>query len=129
MSLIFGARDAKLIGLIPPKPPARALYADILSFTHHRKSSPLRPQSTQPSHVPSSPSKKLATQKECFSYRKSPKYVSFDKSRHNEQTLTVHQERIARIMDVSRVAIHYGYLPLILYLGYSRSEPKPTFIR
>jgi import receptor subunit TOM7 len=39
------------------------------------------------------------------------------------------QERIARIIDVSRVAIHYGYLPLILYLGYSQSEPKPSLIR
>jgi import receptor subunit TOM7 len=43
--------------------------------------------------------------------------------------LTHFQERIARIIDVSRVAIHYGYLPLILYLGYSRSEPKPSLIR
>ncbi|KAL6160208.1 translocase of the outer mitochondrial membrane [Exserohilum turcicum] len=39
------------------------------------------------------------------------------------------KERIARIIDVSRVAIHYGYLPLILYLGYTRSEPKPSLIR
>ncbi|KAF3035635.1 hypothetical protein E8E11_003123 [Didymella keratinophila] len=38
-------------------------------------------------------------------------------------------ERIARIIDVSRVAIHYGYLPLILYLGYSQSQPKPSLIR
>ena len=44
-------------------------------------------------------------------------------------TLTQHQERIARIIDVSRVAIHYGYLPLILYLGYSQSQPKPSLIR
>ena len=43
--------------------------------------------------------------------------------------LTIAQERITRIIDVSRVAIHYGYLPLILYLGYSRSEPKPSLIR
>ncbi|ORX92295.1 TOM7 family-domain-containing protein [Clohesyomyces aquaticus] len=43
--------------------------------------------------------------------------------------LTPSQERIARVIDVSRVAIHYGYLPLILYLGYSRSEPKPSLIR
>ena len=40
-----------------------------------------------------------------------------------------HQERIARIIDVSRVAIHYGYLPLILYIGYSQSQPKPSLIR
>jgi import receptor subunit TOM7 len=39
------------------------------------------------------------------------------------------QERIVRIIDVSRVAIHYGYLPLILYLGYSQSQPKPSLIR
>jgi import receptor subunit TOM7 len=69
------------------------------------------------------------------------------------------KERIAKIIDVSRVAIHYGYLPLIIYLGmspcprsllnpaiisgntkamtkvltywtgYTRSEPRPTLIR
>jgi hypothetical protein len=27
------------------------------------------------------------------------------------------KERIAKVIDVARVAIHYGYLPLILYLG------------
>ncbi|KAG6041911.1 hypothetical protein E4U41_000399 [Claviceps citrina] len=37
------------------------------------------------------------------------------------------KERIAKLIDVSRVAIHYGYLPLILYLGYTRSEP-PSFL-
>ncbi|EEU44727.1 uncharacterized protein NECHADRAFT_71843 [Fusarium vanettenii 77-13-4] len=36
------------------------------------------------------------------------------------------KERIAKLIDVSRVAIHYGYLPLILYLGYTRSEPRPS---
>ncbi|KAI5854917.1 TOM complex component Tom7 [Tricharina praecox] len=39
------------------------------------------------------------------------------------------KERISRIIDLSRVAIHYGYLPLIIYLGYTRSEPKPALIR
>ncbi|KAF5628203.1 FAD carrier FLX1 [Fusarium tjaetaba] len=39
------------------------------------------------------------------------------------------KERIAKLIDVSRVAIHYGYLPLILYLGYTRSEPRPSVIR
>ncbi|KAK3684838.1 hypothetical protein B0T22DRAFT_464278 [Podospora appendiculata] len=27
------------------------------------------------------------------------------------------KERISRIIEVSRIAIHYGYLPLVLYLG------------
>ncbi|PQE13902.1 Mitochondrial folate carrier protein [Rutstroemia sp. NJR-2017a BBW] len=56
------------------------------------------------------------------------------------------KERIGKIIDYSRVAIHYGYLPLILYLGmvaglhvghkemliiagYTRSEPRPSVIR
>ncbi|MCJ1385917.1 hypothetical protein MMC17_009041 [Xylographa soralifera] len=56
------------------------------------------------------------------------------------------KERIAKVIDISRIAIHYGYLPLIIYLGekreidfsrivliysqgYTRSDPKPSFIR
>ncbi|KAK6353460.1 hypothetical protein TWF696_005424 [Orbilia brochopaga] len=39
------------------------------------------------------------------------------------------KERITRIIDISRVVVHYGYLPLILYIGYTQSEPKPSLIR
>ncbi|EPQ61962.1 hypothetical protein BGT96224_1752 [Blumeria graminis f. sp. tritici 96224] len=39
------------------------------------------------------------------------------------------KERIGKIIDLSRVAIHYGYLPLIVYLGYTYSEPQPSLIR
>ncbi|TGZ84400.1 Tom7-domain-containing protein [Ascodesmis nigricans] len=39
------------------------------------------------------------------------------------------KERLSRLIDFGRIAIHYGYLPLIIYLGYTRSEPKPAFIR
>ncbi|ATY66686.1 mitochondrial folate carrier [Cordyceps militaris] len=39
------------------------------------------------------------------------------------------KERIGKLIDISRVAVHYGYLPLILYLGYTRSDPKPSLIR
>jgi hypothetical protein len=28
-----------------------------------------------------------------------------------------HQERISKILDITREVVHYGYLPLILYLG------------
>ncbi|KAF2666237.1 Tom7-domain-containing protein [Microthyrium microscopicum] len=38
------------------------------------------------------------------------------------------KERIAKILDISRVAIHYGYIPLILYMGYTRSAPRPSLI-
>ncbi|CAL3966051.1 unnamed protein product [Diplocarpon coronariae] len=39
------------------------------------------------------------------------------------------KERIGKVIDYSRVAIHYGYLPLVLYLGYTFSEPRPSLIR
>ncbi|KAJ6149948.1 Tom7-domain-containing protein [Penicillium samsonianum] len=47
------------------------------------------------------------------------------------------KERVSKVIDISRVAIHYGYLPLIVYLvnktpkktGYTYSEPKPTLFR
>ncbi|ETI23441.1 hypothetical protein G647_05243 [Cladophialophora carrionii CBS 160.54] len=39
------------------------------------------------------------------------------------------KERIGKILDITREVVHYGYLPLILYLGYTRSEPKPALIR
>ncbi|KAL4989053.1 TOM7 family-domain-containing protein [Aspergillus falconensis] len=39
------------------------------------------------------------------------------------------KERISKVIDVSRVAVHYGYLPLILYLGYTYSEPRPSLFK
>ncbi|GAB1729552.1 hypothetical protein D0869_07327 [Hortaea werneckii] len=39
------------------------------------------------------------------------------------------KERITRVIDFGRITIQYGYLPLILYLGYTRSNPRPSLIR
>ncbi|KAJ5566962.1 Tom7-domain-containing protein [Penicillium sp. DV-2018c] len=39
------------------------------------------------------------------------------------------KERASKVIDISRVAIHYGYLPLIIYLGYTYSSPKPSLFR
>ncbi|KXJ92955.1 TOM7 family-domain-containing protein [Microdochium bolleyi] len=39
------------------------------------------------------------------------------------------KERIGKLIEVGRVVMHYGYIPMILYLGYTRSEPKPSVIR
>ncbi|TVY26122.1 Mitochondrial import receptor subunit [Lachnellula hyalina] len=58
-----------------------------------------------------------------------PKFVTPDKSPSKMQLSEESKERISKVIDLSRVAIHYGYLPLILYLGYTRSEPRPSLIR
>lgn len=34
----------------------------------------------------------------------------------------VAQERISKILDITREVVHYGYLPLILYLGKARQN-------
>lgn len=39
------------------------------------------------------------------------------------------RERIAAIIEFSRVTLHYTYIPLIVYLGYTRSNPKPDLLR
>ncbi|PHH53801.1 Mitochondrial import receptor subunit TOM7 [Ceratocystis fimbriata CBS 114723] len=39
------------------------------------------------------------------------------------------KERIGRLIDVSQVVVHYGYIPFILYLGLTRSYPRPSIIR
>ncbi|KAL1584362.1 hypothetical protein WHR41_06370 [Cladosporium halotolerans] len=39
------------------------------------------------------------------------------------------KERIARVIGFAQVGVHYGYLPLIIYLGYTRSNPRPSLIR
>ncbi|PGH14436.1 hypothetical protein AJ79_03079 [Helicocarpus griseus UAMH5409] len=39
------------------------------------------------------------------------------------------KERISKVIGVSRVAIHYGYLPLIIYLGYTYTEPRPQLFK
>lgn len=39
------------------------------------------------------------------------------------------KERIAKLLDLSRVAIHYGWIPLIVYLGYTQSVPRPSLMK
>ncbi|KFY06318.1 hypothetical protein V491_08712, partial [Pseudogymnoascus sp. VKM F-3775] len=39
------------------------------------------------------------------------------------------KERVGKLIDVSRVVIHYGFLPLVVYIGYTQSQPRPSLIR
>ena len=39
------------------------------------------------------------------------------------------KERLAAIIELSRITLHYTYIPLIVYLGYTRSNPKPDLLR
>ncbi|KAF9266341.1 Tom7-domain-containing protein [Marasmius fiardii PR-910] len=39
------------------------------------------------------------------------------------------KERIAKVVDVSRTILHYGWIPLIIYVGFTRSNPQPSLIK
>ncbi|RMD42536.1 hypothetical protein DV735_g2608, partial [Chaetothyriales sp. CBS 134920] len=57
-----------------------------------------------------------------------PAIVQFSEETKVGVRLHGRHERISKILDITREVVHYGYLPLILYLGYTRSEPKPSLI-
>ncbi|KAJ1506850.1 hypothetical protein HMI55_001006 [Coelomomyces lativittatus] len=39
------------------------------------------------------------------------------------------KERIVHALEIIKKVIHVGYIPLILYIGITRSEPRPSIIR
>ncbi|KAI9574795.1 hypothetical protein HD554DRAFT_2010292 [Boletus coccyginus] len=39
------------------------------------------------------------------------------------------KERILKVVDLGRTVLHYGWIPMIIYFGYTRSSPQPMFIK
>ncbi|KAI9105619.1 hypothetical protein DFS34DRAFT_600144 [Phlyctochytrium arcticum] len=39
------------------------------------------------------------------------------------------RERIMKLVDLGRRAIHIGFIPFILYIGFTRSFPRPNVLR
>ncbi|GAC73383.1 F1-ATP synthase assembly protein [Moesziomyces antarcticus T-34] len=38
------------------------------------------------------------------------------------------KERIVKAVDVSKTLLHYGWVPFVLYIGFTRSTPQPSLI-
>ncbi|ODV79059.1 Tom7-domain-containing protein [Suhomyces tanzawaensis NRRL Y-17324] len=36
------------------------------------------------------------------------------------------KERIIKVLDYSKTVAHYGFIPFVLYLGWSTSPTKPS---
>lgn len=34
------------------------------------------------------------------------------------------KERVARVADAARTAVHYGWIPFVLYLGWTSTAPQ-----
>ncbi|ORX95113.1 Tom7-domain-containing protein [Basidiobolus meristosporus CBS 931.73] len=39
------------------------------------------------------------------------------------------KELILRATDITKRIVHIGFIPFIIYLGFTRSSPKPSLIR
>ncbi|TFK20362.1 Tom7-domain-containing protein [Coprinopsis marcescibilis] len=39
------------------------------------------------------------------------------------------KERITKVIELSRTVIHYGWIPFIIYVGFTRSNPQPSLIK
>ncbi|KAJ9477042.1 Mitochondrial import receptor subunit TOM7 [Pseudozyma hubeiensis] len=39
------------------------------------------------------------------------------------------KERIVKAVDVSKTLLHYGWVPFVLYIGFTRSTPQPSLIK
>ncbi|KAI8805564.1 hypothetical protein BJ742DRAFT_820064 [Cladochytrium replicatum] len=39
------------------------------------------------------------------------------------------RERIYKLFDFTKRVVHIGFIPLIIFLGYTRSVPRPSLIR
>ncbi|KAI8057797.1 hypothetical protein BDF22DRAFT_739199 [Syncephalis plumigaleata] len=39
------------------------------------------------------------------------------------------KELIARCTEVVKRLVHFGFVPFIIYLGFTRSVPRPSFMR
>lgn len=38
-------------------------------------------------------------------------------------------ERIFKLVELGRTVMHYGWIPFIIYVGYTRSNPQPSLIK
>ncbi|UZJ56162.1 hypothetical protein CBS101457_005482 [Exobasidium rhododendri] len=39
------------------------------------------------------------------------------------------KEMIVRAVDVGKTVLHYGWVPFVLYVGFTRSSPQPSLIK
>ncbi|KEP55327.1 putative import receptor subunit Tom7 [Rhizoctonia solani 123E] len=39
------------------------------------------------------------------------------------------QELMLKAIDLGRTVLHYGWIPFIIYVGYTRSSPQPSLIK
>ncbi|EPQ31933.1 uncharacterized protein PFL1_00132 [Pseudozyma flocculosa PF-1] len=39
------------------------------------------------------------------------------------------KERLVKVVDITKTVLHYGWVPFVLYVGFTRSTPQPSLIK
>lgn len=39
------------------------------------------------------------------------------------------RETLVKAVDVGKTVLHYGWVPFVLYVGFTRSSPQPSLIK
>ncbi|QNP95446.1 YALIA101S09e01090g1_1 [Yarrowia lipolytica] len=39
------------------------------------------------------------------------------------------RERISKVLDLGRVALHYGWIPFVIYVGWAQTLPRPGLVK
>ncbi|TFK99164.1 Tom7-domain-containing protein [Pterulicium gracile] len=39
------------------------------------------------------------------------------------------KESIIKAVELGRTLLHYGWIPLIIYVGFTQSDPQPSLIK
>ncbi|CDO56285.1 similar to Saccharomyces cerevisiae YNL070W TOM7 Component of the TOM (translocase of outer membrane) complex [Geotrichum candidum] len=39
------------------------------------------------------------------------------------------KERLTKLIELGRVTVHYGWIPFIVYLGWTQSVPRPNLFK
>ncbi|KAI9229933.1 MAG: hypothetical protein DHS80DRAFT_13131 [Piptocephalis tieghemiana] len=39
------------------------------------------------------------------------------------------REFIYRLTDITRRVLHFGFIPFVIYMGMTRSSPRPSLLR
>ncbi|KAI7882077.1 mitochondrial import translocase, subunit Tom7 [Lichtheimia hyalospora FSU 10163] len=39
------------------------------------------------------------------------------------------KESIWKVIDFSKQVLHWGFIPVVIYLGMTRSNPKPSLLK
>ncbi|KAI0727341.1 Tom7-domain-containing protein [Fomitopsis betulina] len=47
----------------------------------------------------------------------------------SEETKASDLPSIIKAVEFGRAVVHYGWIPFIIYIGYTRSNPQPSLIK